>query len=97
MQKYTLKRQPLLCFVLGALIPAIIAVSFYFVSVQAQTTEWMEQQELQGLEHALELVEYQTTQMEDLFYWIQNNETLNNMLNQEDGRQYSQEHYLFKN
>ena len=97
MQKYTLKRQLLLCFVLGALIPAIIAVSFYFVSVQAQTTEWMAQQERQGLEHALELVEYQTTQMEDLFYWIQNNETLNNMLNQEDGQQYSQEHYLFKN
>lgn len=97
MQKYTLKRQLLLCFVLGALIPAIIAVAFYFVSVQTQTTEWMAQQEQQGLKHALELVEYQTTQMEDLFYWIQNNEILHNMLNQENGQQYSQEHYLFKN
>lgn len=96
MQKYTLKRQLLLCFVLGALIPAVIAVSGYFVSVQTQTAEWMAQQERQGLEHALELVEYQTTQMEDLFYWIQNNEILHNMLNQEDGQQYSQEHYLFK-
>lgn len=86
MQKYTLKRQLLLCFVLGALIPAIIAVAFYFVSVQTQTTEWMAQQEQQGLEHALELVEYQTTQMEDLFYWIQNNEILHNMLNQENGQ-----------
>lgn len=97
MQKYTLKRQLLLCFVLGALIPAIIAISFYFVSVQTQTTEWMEQQERQGLEHALELVEYQTTQMEDLFYWIQNNELLHDMLEQEDGRQYSLDHYIFKN
>lgn len=97
MQKYTLKRQLLLCFVLGALIPAIIAISFYFVSVQTQTTEWMEQQERQGLGHALELVEYQTTQMEDLFYWIQNNELLHDMLEQEDGRQYSLDHYIFKN
>lgn len=97
MQKYTLKRQLLLCFVLGALIPAIIAIAFYFVSVQTQTTEWMAQQERQGLEHALELVEYQTTQMEDLFYWIQNNEILHDMLEQEDGQQYSQDHYIFKN
>lgn len=97
MQKYTLKRQLLLCFIIGALLPAIIAVSFYFVSVQTQTTEWMAQQERQELEHALELVEYQTTQMEDLFYWIQNNATLHAMLHQEDGRQYTPEHYIFKN
>ena len=49
MQKYTLKRQLLLCFVLGALIPAVIAVSGYFVSVQTQTAEWMAQQERQVL------------------------------------------------
>lgn len=91
----SLQHRLLVYFLIVSLLPAVLFFSYYLFSTQQNTAQQLQQDRQILLDHAMEKIENQLTQVNEFVSWIQQEETINGLLErtEEQAAVYDEENH----
>lgn len=92
----SLQHRLLVYFLIVSLLPSILFFSYYLFSTQRNTAQQLQQDRQILLDHAMEKIENQLTQVNEFVSWIQQEETINGLLErtEEQATVYNEKNHL---